>query len=77
MIPREVQDVLQKLNEAGFEGFLVGGCVRDMLLGKVPHDWDITTSALPGARRLLSEMVAEGTIVTDGGKRNRIYKLRA
>jgi len=47
MIPREVQDVLRKLNEAGFEGYLVGGCVRDMLLGKVPHDWDITTSALP------------------------------
>ena len=47
MIPREVQDVLQKLNEAGYEGYLVGGCVRDMLLGKVPHDWDITTSALP------------------------------
>ena len=47
MIPREVQDVLRKLNEAGFEGYLVGGCVRDMLLGKAPHDWDITTSALP------------------------------
>ena len=47
MIPREVQDVLRKLNEAGYEGYLVGGCVRDMLLGNVPHDWDITTSALP------------------------------
>lgn len=47
MIPREVQDVLTKLSAAGCEGYLVGGCVRDMLLGKVPHDWDITTSALP------------------------------
>ena len=47
MIPREVHDVLIKLSAAGYEGYLVGGCVRDMLLGKVPHDWDITTSALP------------------------------
>ncbi len=36
-----------KLNEAGFEGYAVGGCVRDLLLGKNPKDWDVTTNAKP------------------------------
>ena len=39
--------MLRKLNEAGFEAYYVGGCVRDTLLGRPIHDWDITTSALP------------------------------
>ena len=47
MLPEEARDILQKLNEAGYEAFIVGGCVRDCLLGKMPADWDITTSARP------------------------------
>ena len=47
MIPQEVSRVLHTLNDAGHEAFVVGGCVRDILRGVVPHDWDITTSALP------------------------------
>ena len=47
MIPQEVKTVLHTLTDAGFEAFVVGGCVRDMLRGVTPHDWDITTSALP------------------------------
>ena len=39
--------IIRKLNHAGFEAYAVGGCVRDVLLGKMPLDWDITTSALP------------------------------
>ena len=39
--------MLDALEGAGHEAFLVGGCVRDSLLGRVPHDWDITTSATP------------------------------
>ncbi len=46
-LPLEVQTVIEKLNEAGFEAYAVGGCVRDLLLGKEPKDWDITTSANP------------------------------
>ena len=46
-IPQDVSFILHKLRAAGFEGYAVGGCVRDSLLGKVPKDWDITTSALP------------------------------
>lgn len=39
--------ILQTLTAAGFEAYLVGGCVRDLLRGVTPHDWDICTSALP------------------------------
>ena len=46
-IPEQVNYILSRLNEAGYEAFVVGGCVRDALLDREPHDWDITTSALP------------------------------
>ncbi len=46
-IPQKVKTMFQLLSEAGYECFLVGGCVRDMLMGKVPHDIDITTNATP------------------------------
>ena len=46
-IPEKVNSILDKLSEAGFEAYVVGGCVRDSLLGIVPNDWDITTNALP------------------------------
>ncbi len=47
IIPKNVNKILQKLNEAGFEAYIVGGCVRDCLLQRTPQDWDITTSATP------------------------------
>lgn len=43
----QIRDVLLRLEAAGFEAWLVGGCVRDRLMGLVPHDYDITTSARP------------------------------
>lgn len=46
-LPEDVVFLLDKLENAGFEGYIVGGCVRDTLLGRVPKDWDITTSAAP------------------------------
>ena len=46
-IPLEVQRVAQTLENAGFEAYLVGGCVRDILIHKIPKDWDITTNAHP------------------------------
>ena len=46
-IPQDALWVLEKLNEAGYEAYVVGGCVRDSLLGREPHDWDITTDAEP------------------------------
>jgi poly(A) polymerase/tRNA nucleotidyltransferase (CCA-adding enzyme) len=46
-LPEEIQSVLEKLQSAGFEAFVVGGSVRDLLLGKEPKDWDVTTNATP------------------------------
>ncbi len=47
VIPKEVKAVLEKLQEAGFEAYVVGGCVRDFLLGREPKDWDVATNAKP------------------------------
>jgi len=47
VIPIEVQVVAETLERAGYDAFLVGGCVRDLLLGRSPKDWDITTNAIP------------------------------
>ena len=46
-LPEAVRTLLQTLEQAGFEAYAVGGCVRDTLLGRTPHDWDITTAATP------------------------------
>ena len=46
-IPKEVTRVTEGLEKASFEAFLVGGCVRDLLLDKTPKDWDVTTNAKP------------------------------
>jgi poly(A) polymerase/tRNA nucleotidyltransferase (CCA-adding enzyme) len=46
-IPSYVLEALKKLKTAGYEAYIVGGCVRDILMDKEPKDWDITTNALP------------------------------
>lgn len=46
-IPTIVSDVWKKLIDADYKAYLVGGCVRDLILGKKPKDWDITTNAKP------------------------------
>ena len=46
-IPEEVVGVVNGLEKAGFEAYLVGGCVRDIFLGRKPKDWDVTTNAKP------------------------------
>jgi len=46
-IPKEVKTISHTLSEAGFENYLVGGCVRDLLISRTPKDWDITTNATP------------------------------
>jgi tRNA nucleotidyltransferase (CCA-adding enzyme) len=47
LIPARILETLEVLHAHGFEAYLVGGCVRDLLLGREPKDWDITTPALP------------------------------
>lgn len=46
-IPIEVQRISKTLEHAGFEAYLIGGCVRDVLIGRTPKDWDLTTNAHP------------------------------
>jgi poly(A) polymerase/tRNA nucleotidyltransferase (CCA-adding enzyme) len=46
-IPKEILEIDEKLKKAGFESFLVGGCVRDLVLNRKPKDWDFTTNAKP------------------------------
>jgi tRNA nucleotidyltransferase (CCA-adding enzyme) len=54
-IPTPVSRVTKTLQDAGFEAYLVGGCVRDLLLNKTPKDWDVTTNAHPDQIQSLFE----------------------
>ena len=46
-LPEGAKLIIDTIQAAGYEAYAVGGCVRDSLLGRDPHDWDITTSAKP------------------------------
>jgi len=46
-IPKCIKNIIDKLEKAGYEAYVVGGCVRDLLMAKEPKDWDITTNAKP------------------------------
>lgn len=75
-LPKYVTDALSALTGAGYEAFLVGGCVRDILRGVEPHDYDLTTSALPeqvksvfACKKVVETGIKHGTVtvITDGG----------
>ncbi|RLC61319.1 MAG: hypothetical protein DRI48_10895 [Chloroflexi bacterium] len=68
-IPKEVQDIVSGLQEAGFKAYPVGGCVRDLVIGREPKDWDITTSAKPDEiREIFPESVYNNEFGTVGVK---------
>jgi poly(A) polymerase/tRNA nucleotidyltransferase (CCA-adding enzyme) len=68
-IPKEVLTVAEELKKAGFKAYLVGGCVRDILLKRQPKDWDVTTDALPeDIQRIFPESVYENNFGTVGIK---------
>ena len=46
-MPYEAEWIIDNIRSHGYEAFIVGGCVRDAVLGRIPGDWDITTSAKP------------------------------
>ncbi len=54
-LPQNIKFVLDTLTLNGHKAYIVGGCVRDLLCGKIPHDYDITTSALPSDTQALFE----------------------
>ena len=60
-LPEAVQYILHTLEEAGFEAYAVGGCIRDVIMGREPNDWDITTSANPvEVKRLFRKTIDTG-----------------
>ena len=66
-IPEKAERILETLQGAGYEAYVVGGCVRDSILGRPPEDWDITTSARPEQvkqlfRRTIDTGIQHGTV---------------
>jgi poly(A) polymerase len=76
-------DIVRRLQQAGFQAFWVGGCVRDFLLGREPVDYDIVTSALPEqVERLFKRTIAVGRkfgvmVVLEGGRQFQVATFRA
>lgn len=52
-LPQNVDKIISTLQNNGYEAYAVGGCVRDSILGRIPGDWDITTSAMPEETKAL------------------------
>lgn len=73
-IPCGVAAVMEKINATGQEAFLVGGCVRDAYRGQAPHDYDITTSALPEE---MLKIFAEERIIPTGLQHGTVTVLTA
>jgi len=74
-IPKAVLFILKTLNSSGYEAFIVGGCVRDLIRGCVPKDWDIATSALPQQVKALFQRTFDTgiqhgtvTVLAEGGQ---------
>ena len=67
LLPTDVEKIIETIEEAGYEAFAVGGCIRDSILGREPNDWDITTSATPEQvkalfRRTIDTGIQHGTV---------------
>ena len=66
-LPPAGLELVNRLNRAGYEAWFVGGCVRDLLMGNPPHDWDICTNALPEeTRRVLGDLRIHDTGIQHG-----------
>lgn len=68
-MPSDVETILNKINDCGFQAYIVGGCVRDSILGRNPHDWDICTSALPDQ---IKAIFKENELVLSGEKHGTV-----
>jgi len=72
-LPKNISNIIEIINNSGYKAHIVGGCVRDIIIGKVPTDWDITTNASPQViKSLFSKTVDTGirhgtvTVIQDG-----------
>ena len=66
-IPKEAGHIIEVFENNGYEAYVVGGCVRDSVLGRKPEDWDITTSAKPEEmkklfKRTIDTGIQHGTV---------------
>ena len=72
-IPEKANQIIMRLSEAGYEAYVVGGCVRDAILGRRAADWDITTNARPGEvkalfPRTIDTGIQHGTVTVLSGR---------
>lgn len=82
-MPEGVKQIIETLNKNGYEAFAVGGCIRDSVMGRNPHDWDITTSAKPHEvkklfRRSVDTGIEHGTVtilLPDGAYEVTTYRI--
>ena len=76
MLPIPVREILTALEQAGFEAFVVGGSVRDLILGREPKDWDITTNAVPEEiQKIFPESFYENVFGTVGVKTENLQPI--
>lgn len=73
VMPKKAASIISRLEQAGYEAYAVGGCVRDSLIGRAPEDWDITTSAAPEQvkalfPRTIDTGIAHGTVTVMLGR---------
>jgi tRNA nucleotidyltransferase (CCA-adding enzyme) len=68
-IPKDANELIHVLQKNGHSAYVVGGCVRDSVLGRIPHDWDICTSATPSEmleifkdKRIIETGLQHGTV---------------
>ena len=78
-LPVNVKKIIRTLQNAGFDAYAVGGCVRDVMLGRKPADWDVTTNARPEQvkklfRRTIDTGIKHGTVTVMMNDVNRTYK---
>ncbi|MBI4993974.1 HD domain-containing protein [Candidatus Wolfebacteria bacterium] len=78
-MPKEILEISEKFGKHGFQSYLVGGCVRDLLMAKEPKDWDIATSAKPQEiQKIFPDSVYEnnfGTVAVKTGSENQRLKI--
>lgn len=77
-LPGSVKKIIHTLQDAGFDAYAVGGCVRDIMLGRKPADWDVTTNARPEQvkalfRRTIDTGIKHGTVTVMINDENYVY----
>ena len=78
-LPVNVKKIIRTLQNAGFDAYAVGGCVRDVMLGRKPADWDVTTNARPEQvkklfRRTIDTGIKHGTVTVMMNDANQAYR---